>query len=83
MYLGVLGLLFLGACVTRFSAKGMTRVLAATAAAQMAVPVIALTVWEPRVTDVVRALGPNAFFAVLWIGAAALFWHAAETRRQG
>lgn len=58
---------FLGGVMVRFRPRRFSLVLVITAAAQMAPAVIAATMgWG-------LALGPAAFFSVLWLGAAALF----------
>ena len=85
MYLGVLAILILGALIVRFQPKGMARVLFATALAQVVVLVIALIIWKPEITsteallDVLRVMGVNGFFVVMWVGSGLLFQRADAT----
>ena len=85
MYLGVLAILILGALIVRFQPQGMARVLFATALAQGVVLVIALIIWKPEITsteallDVLRVMGVNAFFVVMWVGSGLLFQRADAT----
>jgi len=85
MYLGVLAILILGALIVRFQPQGMARVLFATALAQVVVLVIALIIWKPEITsteallDVLRVMGVNAFFVVMWVGSGLLFQRADAT----
>ena len=85
MYLGVLAILILGALIVRFQPQGMARVLFATALAQVVVLVIALIIWKPELTsteallDVLRVMGVNAFFVVMWVGSGLLFQRADAT----
>lgn len=77
LYLGVIIVLFLGSIVARLKPKGMMYVLFATAAAQMLVPVIAMSIWKPEFNyGVVAVLGVNVFFAALWVGSALLYRNA-------
>ena len=81
MYGGVLAIGFLGAIIAELRPQGMARVLFAMALAQAVVPLIALIIWKPQLTSgVVRVLGVNAFFVVLFIGSALLFRSAARER---
>ena len=85
LYLGVLAILILGALIVRFQPQGMARVLFATALAQVVVLVIALIIWKPEITsteallDVLRVMGVNAFFVVMWVGSGLLFQRADAT----
>jgi hypothetical protein len=80
MYGGVLALGVSGAIVTRCRPRGMARVLVGTACAQALTAIVALSLglgsnganW-PQVIIVL-----NGFFAILWLGSAALFWRAAR-----
>lgn len=80
MYLGVIAIGLTGAVVARFRARGLSRVLIATALAQALVPVIAVIVW-PRVSWGAAGMWGvfvlNAFFAMLFAGSAFLFRRAA------
>ncbi len=77
LYLGVLAIGALGAIVTRLAAHGLSRVLFAMAAAQLAVPVIAFFIWQPGLSiGVVQVMGVNAFFALLWVASGILFMQA-------
>ena len=79
MYGGVLAIGFLGAIIAELRPQGMARVLFAMALAQAVVPLIALIIWKPQLTSgVVRVLGVNAFFVVLFVGSALLFRSAAR-----
>ena len=81
MYGGVLAIGFLGAIIAELRPEGMARVLFTMALAQAVVPAIALIVWKPPVTsDVLRVLGVNALFVVLFVGSALLFRSAARER---
>jgi hypothetical protein len=80
MYGGVLALGVGGAIVTRCRPRGMARVLVGMACAQALTAIVALSLglgsnganW-PQVIIVL-----NGFFAILWLGSAALFWRAAR-----
>lgn len=66
---------FLGGVLVRFRPKPFSLVLVVTAAAQMAPAIIAAVMgWG-------LALGPAAFFSLMWLGAAALFRMAPVTPR--
>jgi hypothetical protein len=73
MFGGVLAVGIIGALVARFRAQGMARALAATAAAQVLVSVIALI---GHLGD--TPLIPTAVFAALWMTSAWLFHGVAE-----
>jgi hypothetical protein len=88
MYFGVLAIGIVGALIARLRPQGMARALFAMAIAQMAVPVIVLTIpnlrgalMEPP--GVVGVFGLNAFFAMLWIGSAWLFRKAGREQHVG
>ena len=75
MFIGVLGLGFLGAIITRLLARGMFRVLMAMVSAHGLIVAIALTAGmhlSPE-SSVIEILGVNALFATLWSGSALLF----------
>ena len=82
MFFGVLAVAAVGAMLARFEPVGMSRTMAATAAAQTLVAAIALTfdrgagapIW-PR-----DLLGATAFFVLLWMLSASLF-HKAGSRQ--
>lgn len=82
MYLWVPILGFIGAVIARFRPGGMARALFATALAQVLVLAIVLALRDPQITPwspaVLRGFGGNAFFAVLFAGAAFLFRRAAR-----
>jgi hypothetical protein len=68
---------FLGAIITGFKTREMTRVMIAMAISQMVIPLIALIFWSGDFAPgVVRVFGINVFFAMLWIGSALLFRNA-------
>jgi hypothetical protein len=73
MYVAVLAVGLFGAIIARFQPHGLARALFATAAAQMLVAVVAL------IAGFGFTLILNGFFAVLWVGSAALFQHAARS----
>jgi hypothetical protein len=80
MYGGVVAVGLIGAGIARFEPHGMVRALFATAIAQFLVPVIALIMWKHDFAPgVLKVLGLNSVFAVLFIGSALLFRHAART----
>lgn len=85
MYIGVLAVLMIGTFIARLQPQGMARVLFATAIAQAIVPFIALVIWKPQVDSaealmgVLRVLGVNALFVMLFVGSALLFRRAAAT----
>jgi hypothetical protein len=79
MYFGVFAVGFIGAFISRFQPRGMSRALFATAAAQVLVTLIAM-IWLPAIdfsSGLAPALGLNAFFVALWLGSAWLFQKAA------
>jgi hypothetical protein len=83
MYFGVLGVGVVGALVARFRPEGMARAMAATAIAQMLVPLIVLAIpnfrnalMEPP--GVVGVFALNAIFAALWLSSAWLFRKASR-----
>jgi len=82
VYLGVLAVLILGALMARLRPQGMARALFATALAQVAASVIALIIWKPDIAstealvDVLKVVGVNAFFVVMWAGSGLLFQRA-------
>jgi hypothetical protein len=93
MYFGVLAVGLIGAFIARFQPLGMARALFATALAQMLVPVIALVIWKAGWQDllidpnspnppfdpgIAPVFGLNAVFAMLFVGSALLFRHAAR-----
>ena len=74
MFFAVLLLTVLGAFASRLIPGGMASVMAATAAAQFAVPLIALIAWpQPITPDLLRAILFNSIFALMWLGSARLF----------
>jgi hypothetical protein len=93
LYLGVLAVGFVGVFLARFQPRGMALALFATAFAQMLVPVVALLIWQaggqellidpnsphpPFHPGVAQVFVLNAIFAMLFIGSALLFRHAAD-----
>jgi len=82
MYVGVLAVLVLGSVVARLRPAGMAAALAATAAGQMAVAVIALMLGyqdEPG-ASVAEILGLNAMYAAMFGASAWLFRRSSEGR---
>ena len=81
MYLGVLGIGFLGGLVAQFRPLGMARTLFAMAVALGVVEVIALILLSGRpIIESIRTSGVNGFFIVMFSGAAILYLRAAEGR---
>lgn len=77
LYLGVLAVVIIGVGIARFEPLRMARALFATAFAQALVPVIALIIWQPKLTfGVVKVFVLNTFFVLLFVGSALLFRHA-------
>ena len=70
MYGGVVIVGIIGSLIARFRPHGMSRVLFATALAQMLVGVIAL------IAGMGGTLIPDLFFAALWLGSALFFRRA-------
>ena len=88
MYGVVLAIGFLGATLVRFKPQGMANVMFITALAQALVPVIAILLFRPAISNVTETAGLlaviaiNAFFVILFVGAGLLFRWAAETSRE-
>lgn len=72
VFFGVLLVGAIGALVARFKPQGMARALVVTAIAQALAGVVAL------IQGSVEGVGLSAFFAVVWLGSAALFRKAAR-----
>lgn len=82
LFAGVLVVGAIGAVVARFKPAGMARALAATAAAQFLVPVIALLFWPTDFSPgVVPVFVLNLVFVLLFAAAALLFRRAARSPR--
>lgn len=78
LYLGVLLVGAVGACLACFEAAGMARALFTTALAQALVPVVAMLVWRPDFgPGVVKVFLLNTVFALSFAGAGLLFRIAA------
>ena len=83
LYAGVLGVAGLGALLARFRPAGLARAMTAAAAAQVAVPLLALAIWRPwsatadEPWNTGQVVGVTVLFVVLWGGAALLFRRAA------
>ena len=71
LYGGVIALGLTGALLARFQPLGMARASVAMALTQALVPLIALMIWKSQITWTI--FGANAFFALLFFGAAWLF----------
>jgi hypothetical protein len=77
LYLGVVAVEFLGACLVGFKARGMMWSLVATALATFLIPIIALIVQTPDFSPGVwQVFGLNGFFVILYAGSALLFRQA-------
>jgi len=82
MYGGVLLIGLIGALISRFSPRGMSRTMICVAAAQVMVAVIALG-WKIGISGPVwpkDVLGATVVFTGLWLGSAWLFHRAARGR---
>jgi hypothetical protein len=80
LYLAVLVVGLVGAGVARLRPAGMARTLHAMAFTQFLVPLLALAIWRPEVTDhLVWVFFANALFIVLFVGSALLFRQAGST----
>ncbi|MFC5410290.1 hypothetical protein ACFPMF_13270 [Larkinella bovis] len=79
MYSGVLLVGLTGALLARLEPPGMSRTLYATAFTMALVPVIALLIGTPAFANgMVAVFGLHTFFALLFVGSALLFRHAAR-----
>lgn len=77
LYLTVLGIEFLGACLVGFKARGMAKVSYIAAIMIFVIPIIALLINEPDFSPgVLQVFSINAFFVMLFVGSGALFQHA-------
>ena len=85
LYSGVIALGLIGALVSRFQPRGLSRVLIVVAVAQALIPPFALTVW-PQVSwggaGMRGVFILNAFFVMLFIVSAVAFRRAATIRRE-
>ena len=84
LYAGVLGVGIIGTIITRGQPPGMARTLSAMAFAQALVPVIALLFLKITPASVpawLVILVLNAFFIIMYVGAAWLFRRASLTPR--
>jgi len=83
IYAGVLAVAVVGSAIAAFEPAGMARALFTTAAAQVAVTILALIwgwgAWEPPGAAGILAL--NLFFAALWCLSGGLFRRAALKER--
>jgi hypothetical protein len=80
MYIGVLGVGFIGAFIARFKPHGMSRVMFAMTLALMLIAVIALITGMHQLpgSSVLEILIANGFFAAPFVGSALLFRKAAR-----
>ena len=77
MFFGVIAMAVAGAFMAKFRPAGLSRVMTATAIAQVAVPLIAIAIWSPPFTaDLAKTLIFNGGFAGLWLAAAWLYRRA-------
>ena len=84
LFAGVLLVGLLGAALARLRARGMARALAAMAAAQALVPLVA---WLAEIGPPQSLLAPevyilSAFFVGAWLLSAGLFWRASNAPAQ-
>jgi hypothetical protein len=82
LYGGVLAVAFVGAALARFRPAGMARAMAAAAAAQALIPLIAASVWagaRPLVWSP-QVLGLTVLFAAMWLLSAWQFRRAGVLR---
>lgn len=69
----------IAAALVQSQPRGMSRTLVGLAVAQMAVPVLALTIDSSNFSPgILRVFLLNGFFALMWGGSALLFQHAAR-----
>ncbi|MBD3385998.1 hypothetical protein GF407_13860 [candidate division KSB1 bacterium] len=79
LYIVVLIVGIIGACIARLRPLAMARTLFVTALAQLLVPMIAMLIWRPSLENAPGIIGVfilNAFFAALFIVSGKLFRHA-------
>ena len=79
LYVGVLVVGFTGAIMGKFRPQGMARALFATAAAQALVPIIAMMIWKPQLSNTGGLVGVfivNSFFVFLFVVSGLLFRRA-------
>jgi hypothetical protein len=80
LFFGVIGLAIAGAFLARFKPAGMAKAAAIAAAAQFAVPLIAMARWSiPLTADFAKTLLFNTVFAALWLLSAWLFQQASKS----
>ena len=83
MYPGVVLVGFIGAIISRLEPSGMSRPLFATAFAMSLVPVGALIVGAPTFANgVVAVFVLHAVYAMMFVGSALLFRHAARKHNE-
>lgn len=81
LYLTVLGIEFLGACLVGFKARGLAKVSYIAAIMTFLIPILALLIKEPDFSPgVLQVFFINAFFVMLFVGSGVLFQHA-DTKR--
>jgi hypothetical protein len=77
LYVGVIAIGIIGAIIARLKPRGMAWALFAMALAQLAVPVLALLIWDPPFDPgIVPVFALNAVFALLFAGSGVLFRRA-------
>jgi hypothetical protein len=80
LYVGVIAVGIVGAAIARLKPRGMALALFAMALAQLAVPVLALVIWDPPFDPgIAPVLALNAVFALLFAGSGLLFRRARST----
>lgn len=85
MYVAVLAVGFLGSISSWFKPRGMARTMFAAALFQGLITIIALFIGWPELVgaqaskEILRTLGANAMFIVLFVGSAMLFQRASAT----
>lgn len=83
LYGAVLFALLVGSAAVRFRSRGMAYVLGVTGVVQLLVPVFALLIWDVAALSWSPGILPvfvlNSGFALLFLGAAALFYTGART----
>ncbi len=82
MFVGVLALGLLGAIITRFQSKGMSKVLFSMALAHLLISIVALLAGLHLIpqSSIGKILGVNGFFAFLWIASGLLYRNAAKVQ---
>ena len=85
LYFGVLQIGIIGAALARLQPRGMALASYVTAIAQALVPVVALFLWRPALSEPPGTVGVfilNGFFVVLFVVSGSLFRQAGDSIRK-